>query len=53
MHIQEEHNSNANMWMSASESSTLGAEEVASMLRVEVRQGLSWQEATYRRQLSG
>lgn len=41
------------MWLSASEASSLGAEEVASRLRVEVRQGLSWQEATYRRQLSG
>lgn len=41
------------MWLSANESSSLGAEEVASRLRVEVRQGLSWQEANYRRQLAG
>lgn len=41
------------MWLSSSEASVLGAEEVAARLRVEYRQGLSWQEATYRRQLSG
>ncbi|KAI4472066.1 calcium-transporting atpase [Holotrichia oblita] len=41
------------MWIDTNEASTLGAEEVSSRLRVEVRQGLSWQEATYRRQLIG
>ncbi|KAF2898776.1 hypothetical protein ILUMI_07399 [Ignelater luminosus] len=41
------------MWLSTGDASTLGAEEVAARLRVETRQGLSWQEATHRRQLSG
>lgn len=41
------------MWLSTGDASTLGAEEVSGRLRVEVRQGLSWQEATHRRQLSG
>ncbi|KAF5298999.1 hypothetical protein FQA39_LY11631 [Lamprigera yunnana] len=41
------------MWLNTSDASALGAEDVASRLRVEVRQGLSWQEATHRRQLSG
>lgn len=41
------------MWLSTSDSSAMGSEEVAARLRVEIRQGLSWQEATHRRQLSG
>lgn len=41
------------MWLSTAEASSTGAEEVASRLRVEVRQGLRWDEATHRRQLAG
>lgn len=41
------------MWLSTAEASSLGAEEVSSRLRVEVRQGLRWDEATHRRQLAG
>lgn len=41
------------MWLAASEASSLEYEEVASRLRVDVRQGLTWQEATHRRQISG
>lgn len=50
---ESEEPQNGIMWLSTSDASALGAEEVASRLRVEVRQGLSWQEATHRRQLSG
>lgn len=41
------------MWLAASEASNLSYEEVASRLRVDVRQGLTWQEATKRRQIAG
>ncbi|XP_022904126.1 calcium-transporting ATPase type 2C member 1 isoform X2 [Onthophagus taurus] len=41
------------MWINTVEASAMGAEEVSARLRVEVRQGLSWQEANYRRQLIG
>lgn len=41
------------MWLSTSEASNLGAEEVSSRLRVDTRHGLRWEEATHRRQLAG
>lgn len=41
------------MWLAASEASSLGYEEVCSRLRVDVRQGLTWQEAAHRRQITG
>lgn len=41
------------MWLAASEASNLTYEEVAGRLRVDVRQGLTWQEAGKRRQIAG
>lgn len=41
------------MWLAASEASSLSGEEVADRLRVDVRKGLSWQEAAHRRQIAG
>ncbi|KAL6434028.1 hypothetical protein ACFW04_005880 [Cataglyphis niger] len=41
------------MWLTTSESASLGAEEVAARLHVDVRTGLTWQEADHRRQLIG
>lgn len=41
------------MWLTASEASSLGYEEVSDRLRVDIRKGLTWQEATLRRQLAG
>ncbi|XP_049818682.1 calcium-transporting ATPase type 2C member 1 isoform X2 [Aethina tumida] len=48
-----EKNNGSSMWLTASEASRLECEEVASRLDVDVRKGLSWQEATHRRQVSG
>ncbi|KAL0099243.1 hypothetical protein PUN28_020072 [Cardiocondyla obscurior] len=41
------------MWLTTGESASLGAEEVAARLHVDVRTGLRWQEADHRRQLTG
>lgn len=41
------------MWLTTAESASLGAEEVAARLHVDVRTGLRWQEADHRRQLIG
>ncbi|XP_060535809.1 calcium-transporting ATPase type 2C member 1 isoform X2 [Cylas formicarius] len=41
------------MWLAASEASSLSYEEVAQRLEVDVLKGLTWQEATQRRQFSG
>lgn len=41
------------MWFTTAESASLGAEEVAARLHVDVRMGLQWQEADHRRQLVG
>lgn len=41
------------MWLTTSESGSLGGEEVAARLHVDVRTGLWWQEADHRRQLVG
>lgn len=47
----KEHSSE--MWLTTAESASLGAEEVAARLHVDVRTGLKWQEADHRRQLAG
>lgn len=44
---------NAGLWLTASEASSLSYDEVAERLRVDVRKGLSWQEATERRKTLG
>lgn len=41
------------MWLTTAEAASLGAEEVAARLHVDVRTGLWWQEADQRRQLVG
>lgn len=41
------------MWLTTSEASTLGAEEIAARLRADLRIGLRWREAELRRQLAG
>nr|CAI5840707.1 unnamed protein product [Callosobruchus analis] len=46
-------NDNTGLWMTASEASSLGYEEVAERLRVDIKKGLSWQEATERRKVLG
>ncbi|XP_050499261.1 calcium-transporting ATPase type 2C member 1 isoform X4 [Diabrotica virgifera virgifera] len=43
----------AGLWLTASEASSLGYEEVAERLRVDIRKGLGWQEANDRRTVSG
>ncbi|XP_014216701.1 calcium-transporting ATPase type 2C member 1-like [Copidosoma floridanum] len=41
------------MWLSTSEASALGVEEVAARLQVDVRAGLWWEEVNHRKQLFG
>lgn len=41
------------MWLSTIEASVLGIEEIAGILRVDIRNGLWWQEADHRKQLFG
>lgn len=41
------------MWLTTAEAASLGAEEVAARLHVDVRTGLWWQEADHRKQLVG
>ena len=41
------------MWLSAFESSLMGADEVAARFRVNTQYGLNWHEADLRRQLIG
>lgn len=41
------------MWLSTSEASAMGVEEVAGVLQVDVRSGLPWREAEQRRSLTG
>nr|XP_012226173.1 PREDICTED: calcium-transporting ATPase type 2C member 1 isoform X2 [Linepithema humile]XP_012226174.1 PREDICTED: calcium-transporting ATPase type 2C member 1 isoform X2 [Linepithema humile] len=41
------------MWLTTAEAASLGAEEIAARLHVDVRTGLKWQEADHRRQLTG
>ena len=41
------------MWLSTSEASTSGVEEVAGKLRIDIRNGLWWEEADQRRNLFG
>ncbi|XP_026289386.1 calcium-transporting ATPase type 2C member 1 [Frankliniella occidentalis] len=42
-----------NMWLSTGEVSSMAVEEVASVLQVDVRTGLSWRESEQRRSLTG
>ncbi|KAG5890132.1 hypothetical protein JTB14_027799 [Gonioctena quinquepunctata] len=44
---------NTGLWLTASEASSLGYEEIAERLRVDINKGLSWQEANERRKVSG
>jgi magnesium-transporting ATPase (P-type) len=41
------------MWLTTSEASFLGVEEVAGRLQVDNRTGLWWEEANHRKQLFG
>ncbi|XP_031843199.1 secretory pathway calcium atpase [Nomia melanderi] len=41
------------MWLTTAEAASLGTEEVAARLHVDIRTGLWWQEADHRRQLVG
>ncbi|KZC11673.1 Calcium-transporting ATPase type 2C member 1 [Dufourea novaeangliae] len=41
------------MWLTTAEAASLGTEEVAARLHVDVRTGLWWQEADHRKQLVG
>lgn len=41
------------MWLTTAEATSLGTEEVAARLHVDIRTGLWWQEADHRRQLVG
>ncbi|CAH2006061.1 unnamed protein product [Acanthoscelides obtectus] len=50
---EETKNDNSGLWMTASEASSLGYEEIAERLRVDIKKGLSWQEATERRKVLG
>ncbi|XP_018573940.1 calcium-transporting ATPase type 2C member 1 isoform X1 [Anoplophora glabripennis] len=52
IHRTAEDNKEA-MWLTASEASSLRYEEVSDRLRVDIRKGLSWQEATDRRKIAG
>lgn len=51
--LLQEQAGNPAMWLSASEASSQTYEDVADRLHVDVRHGLSWQEATRRRQIAG
>ncbi|XP_043492843.1 LOW QUALITY PROTEIN: calcium-transporting ATPase type 2C member 1 [Polistes fuscatus] len=50
---EEDKNKDNKMWLTTAEAASLGAEEVAARLHVDVRTGLQWQEADQRRQLVG
>lgn len=41
------------MWLSTTEASVLGAEEISGRLQVDIRTGLLWEEAEHRKQLFG
>ncbi|XP_011876374.1 PREDICTED: calcium-transporting ATPase type 2C member 1 isoform X1 [Vollenhovia emeryi] len=51
--LNEDKEQDSEMWLTTGESASLGAEEVAARLHVDVRTGLRWQEADHRRQLTG
>ncbi|EZA51926.1 hypothetical protein DMN91_007577 [Ooceraea biroi] len=51
--LEEGKEHNSEMWLTTAESASLGAEEVAARLHVDVRTGLRWQEVDHRRQLTG
>ncbi|XP_076173184.1 secretory pathway calcium atpase [Ptiloglossa arizonensis] len=46
-------NQNLEMWLTTNKAASLGSEEVAARLHVDIRTGLWWQEADHRRQLVG
>lgn len=41
------------MWLTTKEASAVSAEDVVSRLRVGFRNGLSWKESEFRRQITG
>ncbi|KAH0949057.1 hypothetical protein HN011_000289 [Eciton burchellii] len=51
--LDEDKEHNSEMWLTTAESASLGAEEVAARLHVDVRTGLRWQEVDHRRELIG
>ncbi|KAG7197383.1 hypothetical protein KM043_018489 [Ampulex compressa] len=51
--LKEGKDQNSEMWLTTGEAASLGAEEVAARLHVDIRSGLWWQEADHRRQLAG
>ncbi|XP_014607375.1 PREDICTED: calcium-transporting ATPase type 2C member 1 [Polistes canadensis] len=50
---EDKNNKDNKMWLTTAEAASLGAEEVAARLHVDIRTGLQWQEADQRRQLVG
>ncbi|KAF3426127.1 hypothetical protein E2986_01858 [Frieseomelitta varia] len=51
--VKEGKDQTSKMWLTTAEAASLGAEEVAARLHVDIRTGLWWQEADHRRQLVG
>lgn len=51
--LEEGKDLNPEMWLTTAEAASLGADEVAARLHVDIRSGLWWQEADHRRQLVG
>ncbi|XP_060814783.1 calcium-transporting ATPase type 2C member 1 [Bombus pascuorum] len=51
--VKEGKDQTSEMWLTTAEAASLGAEEVAARLHVDIRTGLWWQEADHRRQLVG
>lgn len=51
--LKEDKGQDNKMWLTTAEAASLGADEVAARLHVDVRTGLWWQEADQRRQLVG
>ncbi|XP_076238710.1 secretory pathway calcium atpase isoform X2 [Calliopsis andreniformis] len=51
--VKENKDQDPVMWLTTAEAASLGAEEVAARLHVDIRTGLWWQEADHRRQLVG
>lgn len=51
--VKEDKDQTSIMWLTTAEAASLGAEEVAARLHVDVRTGLWWQEADHRKQLVG
>lgn len=51
--VKEDKEKTSVMWLTTAEAASLGAEEVAARLHVDIRTGLWWQEADHRKQLVG